>query len=204
MVETPQAALVRLAAARGVSMSALSRMLDRNVAYLGQFVGRGSPRVLPERERAALARFFGVDARVLGAPEREDEGVAVPYLAVAASAGAGRAVADETVVRREWIARAVLRELGVAAGDASLIAVAGDSMAPTLLDGDRVLVDRADRAPGAGVQVLLIGDALSVKRVRRVGAQVEIVSDNPAYAVRMLPAAEVTIIGRARLLLRGL
>jgi SOS-response transcriptional repressor LexA len=204
MNETPQAALARLAAARGTSLSALSRMLGRNVAYLGQFVGRGTPKVLPERERDLLARFFGVDACVLGAPEREDAAVAVPYLAVAASAGPGAAVGGEAVVRHEPVARAALRALGVAVADASLIDVRGDSMAPTLHDGDRVLVDRADRAAGAGVHVLRIGDALSVKRLRRRGDTVEIVSDNPAYPVRVLPAAEVTLVGRARLLLRGL
>ena len=204
MTETPQAALARLAAARGESLSALSRMIGRNVAYLGQFVGRGSPKMLPERERDLLARFFGVDPRVLGAPEREESGVAVPYLAVAASAGPGRAVTGEGVIRADWIAREALRAAGIAPGDASLIDVAGDSMAPTLCDGDRVLVDRADRTPGTGIYVLREGDALSVKRVRRRGAEVEIVSDNPAWAARVVPAGEVTVVGRARLLLRGL
>lgn len=204
MSETPQAALSRLAAERAVSLSALSRMLGRNVAYLGQFVGRGSPRALPERERDLLARFFGVEAALLGAPPREDDGVAVPYLAVAASAGAGRAVAGEAVVRQEWIARAALRAVGVAPGDASLIDVSGDSMTPGLQDGDRVLVDRGDRVPGAGIYVLRIGDALSVKRVRRYGARVEIVSDNRAYPPQVMAADAVTVIGRARLLLRGL
>jgi hypothetical protein len=40
--------------------------------------------------------------------------------------------------------------------------------------------------------------------VRRDGARVEIVSDNPAYPPQVLPASAVTIVGRARLLLRML
>ncbi|MGJ3627467.1 hypothetical protein AB5I41_11770 [Sphingomonas sp. MMS24-JH45] len=61
MIDTPRQALARLAAAQGVSLSALSRMLGRNVAYLQQYVGRGSPRVLPEAERRQLAQFLGVN-----------------------------------------------------------------------------------------------------------------------------------------------
>ena len=72
MSDTPQQALEQAARARGVSLSALSRMLGRTVAYLQQFVGRGSPRRLPERERRLLADFLGLDERVLGAPEPDD------------------------------------------------------------------------------------------------------------------------------------
>ncbi|UIJ46911.1 hypothetical protein LZK98_08205 [Sphingomonas cannabina] len=51
------------------SMAALSKMLDRNPAYIQQYLRRGSPKRLPEDERGKLARFFGVDERDLGARE---------------------------------------------------------------------------------------------------------------------------------------
>ena len=206
MSDTPQQALEQAARARGVSLSALSRMLGRNVAYLQQFVGRGSPRRLPERERRLLADFLGLDERVLGAPAPVAADVAVPRRAVSAAAGAGREPADERALRDEQLPRAWLRAHGVTPGQASLIDVTGDSMAPTLLDGDRLLVNEGDRTvpPGGGVFVIRVDDGVAVKRVRRSGATIEIVSDNPAYPALVRPAAEVTVIGRARLLLRDL
>lgn len=204
MTDTPQQALAAAARTRGVALSALSRMLGRNQAYLGQFVNRGSPRVLPERERRMLADFLGIDERLLGAPVVEDQ-VAIPWLAVSAAAGAGR-VAEERVLRAQMLPRAALRNVGVAPADASLIGVSGDSMAPTLRDGDRLLVDRGDRrltARGA-IHVLRRGDAVAVKRLLRHGIEVEIRSDNPLWPVERVLLSEVEVIGRARLLLRDL
>ena len=204
MPDTPQRALMRAAEARGVSLSALSRMLGRNVAYLQQFVGRGTPRVLPERERRMLADFLGLDETALGAPPRDDSEVAVPYLTVAAAAGAGRAVAEERTVREMPFARSLLRDLGVMPGNASVIDVAGESMAPLLLDGDRVLVDRGDRRvpPAGAVFVIRRDEVLAVKRLVPAGGAVEVRSDNPAFATVSLPAREVTVVGRARLVVR--
>lgn len=204
MTETPQAALVRLADAQGVSLAALSRMVGRNVAYLQQFVTRGSPRFLPERERAALAVFFGVGEEVLGRAGSGDGEVAVPYLDVTAAAGAGRSGASERLRRHEALPREMLARHGIGAAHASVIDVAGDSMAPTLLDRDRLLVDNGDvHVPKAGaVFVIREGDALSVKRLQLHLGEVRIISDNAAYAERRARAGDITIVGRARLLLR--
>lgn len=206
MGDTPQQALAQAARARGVALSALSRMLGRNHAYLGQFVNRGSPRVLPERERRMLADFLAMDEVALGAPAAAgDDDVAIPWLAVTAAAGSGR-VADERLIRTEPLSRLALRQARVAPGDASLIMVAGDSMAPTLLDGDRLLVDRADRRlpPRGAIVVLRRDDAVMVKRVVPHGAEVEIRSDNPLWPTMRVPGAAVEVIGRARLLVRRL
>ena len=90
MIETPRDALARLAQARGTSLSALSRMLGRNVAYLHQYVRRGTPRDLPERERRVLAAFFDVEEKVLGGPPGDALALLrVPYLALAAGRRGG-------------------------------------------------------------------------------------------------------------------
>ena len=202
MEETPPEALARHAAARGVSLSALSRLLGRNVAYLQQYVRRGTPRVLPEADRATLAAFLGIDEAVLGGPARAEDPVTIPFLAVAASAGSGATGTEERRVGGLPFARGALRAIGVAPADASVILVAGDSMAPTLIDGDRLLVDRGDRRvpPNGGVFVIREDDALSVKRLFVLPRGYRIVSDNPAYAERI--AGAPVVVGRARLLLR--
>jgi len=64
-----RATLRQLAVRHKVSLAELSRVVGRNPAYIHQFLAKGSPERLPEDERLALAMFFGVDERVLGARE---------------------------------------------------------------------------------------------------------------------------------------
>lgn len=195
--------LEALAAARGVSLSELSRLLGRNVAYLQQFVRRGTPRRLDERDRATLAQFFGVEETLLGGAVREAE-VAVPYLAVAASAGRGVTTGEEQVIRVEHFTARMLRAAGIAPAAASIIDAVGDSMAPGVLAGDRLVVDRDDVRPSAdGIYVVRRGEELLVKRLRRTGDGVLLVSDNAAYPPLVCAAREVVVIGRVKLLLRA-
>ena len=91
--------LDRMIAERGESCAALSRMLGRNASYLQQYLRRGSPRVLPERDRAMLARYFGVAETVLGGPDLPMPLAAVPRLDIAASAGPGGLVDIEQAGR---------------------------------------------------------------------------------------------------------
>ena len=63
-------ALDELIQQRGVNYSSVSRLLGRNAAYIQQYIRRGSPRQLDEQDRSVLARFFGVDEKILGAPAR--------------------------------------------------------------------------------------------------------------------------------------
>jgi cyanate lyase len=51
----------------GISLADLSRAAGRNAAYMQQFVERGSPKVLPEDVRLAIAIRLNMDERLLGA-----------------------------------------------------------------------------------------------------------------------------------------
>ncbi|HWK36523.1 S24 family peptidase [Sphingomonas sp.] len=197
-------ALEALIAGGGASMAALSRMLRRNPAWLQQYLKRGTPRLLPEEDRGRLARFFGVDEAVLGGVSAAL--VTVPRLDIAASAGPGRTVDGAAAMRPARYPAEDLARLGVRADAASEIAVSGDSMAPTLHDGDRILVDTADRRPdGRGaVWVLRIGESLLVKRLVRAGARWRIVSDNPDWPEELRDRAEVAVIGRVVQVTRAL
>ncbi len=177
----PRTKLQLLAAARGDSLAALSRMLGRNAAYLQQWVTRGSPRLLAERDRRALADYFGVAEAALGGPAARTMWRA-PRLDVAASAGPGAIVGDELALGAATVPLELARSLGLKPGRASIIRVAGDSMAPGLVDGDELLVDEARRSPGprGAVFVLRLDGVLLVKRVARVGGTLVVTSDNPA------------------------
>jgi phage repressor protein C with HTH and peptisase S24 domain len=201
----PRQSLVDLCEQQGVSLAALSVLLGRNPSYLQQFVRKGSPRRLAETDRLALARFFGVEESVLGAPEeissRTDasrrDWVEVPRLALGASAGAGALAGEEAPVGAFRFAARWLREQGLDAAMLSAIVVAGDSMEPTLRDGDEILVDLTPRPLRDGIHVVRLDDTVLVKRIDtgRPGI-LALVSDNPAYRRIELAPGEVTVVGR--------
>jgi repressor LexA len=200
--DAQRVALRALIARDGVSLATLSRVLGRNAAWVQQFLTRGTPRLLPEIDRATLARFFGVEEVALGGAPSPI--VALPWLDIAVSAGPGRFATGERVVAEAGYAAADLERLGVAIANAAIFEVAGDSMHPTLHDGDRILVDRGQRRPGraGAIWVIRTGDALFVKRLARDGAAWRIISDNAPEERRA--ADDVAVLGRVVQLVRTL
>lgn len=202
--------LVALAAERGVSLSALSGLLGRNAAYLQQFVRKGSPRKLEENDRRTLAEFFGVDEGELGAPARDTvltvgtglparaaDWADIPRLPLGASAGPGTMALDPAPIDRLRFSGRWLRQQGLEPGQLSVIEVEGDSMEPTLRDGDEILVDRAPRPLRSGLHVIRLDDVLLVKRLEPGPAgTLLIISDNPAYPRMERPRADVAVLGR--------
>lgn len=203
----PRARLLHLSAERGVSLSQLSALIGRNSSYLQQFVRKGSPRKLEEVDRRTLARFLGVDESELGAPEEKSsipvgkvlrgDWVDVPRLPLGASAGPGATPAEEQPVGAFRFSSRWLRGQGFDPAMLSAILVTGDSMEPTLRDGDEILVDRSPRPLRDGIHVVRVDDALLVKRVDagRPGV-IALISDNPSYRSLELPPGEVQVIGR--------
>jgi phage repressor protein C with HTH and peptisase S24 domain len=191
MAEDPRALLERLIGERGEDYAGLSRLIGRNPAYVQQYIKRGTPRRLAEDDRRALARYFRIDEALLGAPEREgsapaDRLVAVPRLDVGASAGPGAKAGAERALGQIAFDPVWLRQMRIGGAEhLSLIRVQGDSMVPTLSDGDEIMVDRGDAAERLrdGIYVLRIEDVLVVKRVavNPAGRRLSIRSDNEAY-----------------------
>lgn len=218
----PRQFLARLIADRGENYGALSRLIGRNAAYIQQFIKRGSPRRLGEEDRRLLARYFGVDEALLGAPapdspphmlsdDRENsrifprlgDMVSIPRLSVEASAGHGALAGAEDERGTINFDRHWLKQLGLSPETLSIIDVKGESMAPTLGNGDSIMVDRAEGADRLrdGVYVLRLDDALMVKRVslspKRGKAGLTISSDNPHYPTWAdVAPALVDIVGR--------
>ncbi len=203
----PRVSLLRLSAERGVSLSELSRLIGRNPSYLQQFVRKGSPRKLEEVDRATLARFFGVDEAELGAPEeksfaggqQEPRGgwIGVPRLPLGASAGPGAFSDGEEPFGTFGVTAAWLRRHNLNSAMLSAISVVGDSMEPTLRDGDEILVDQTPRAWRDGIHVVRVDGALLVKRLEtgRPGVLV-LKSDNRLYDPIELSPRDAEVIGR--------
>lgn len=197
-----RAALDALIRERREDYASLSRLLGRNPAYVQQFIKRGIPKKLDEEDRAKLARYFGVSEALLGGREAAaDDLITVPVLDVQASAGPGAFADDERARARMRFDPSWLRGLKLDPRQLSVIQVAGDSMAPTLDDGDDILVDLGDSAGSLrdGVYVLRLDGALNVKRliVDRARKRVSVKSDNPAYTSwPTLDLERLDVVGR--------
>ena len=169
-----RAKLRTLIASRGDSYAGISLLLGRNPAYIHQFITRGSPRKLSEEDRRVLARHYGVPEEDLGGQETlppRQEGdwplITIPILSLGASAGHGSLQEQEKISSSMSFDRRWMRRLGVQPSRVSVISVDGDSMAPTLHDGDEIMVDHDDGASRLrdGIYVLRLDGALMVKRV---------------------------------------
>jgi phage repressor protein C with HTH and peptisase S24 domain len=204
-----RANLLRLSSERGVSLAALSALIGRNSSYLQQFVRKGSPRKLEEGDRGKLARFFGVAESLLNEEDVEEfsyaakakpprgDWVDVPSLALGASAGPGAMAGAEQPFGALRFSQHWLRSLGLDPAHLSTIAVTGDSMQPTLNDGDEILVDQSRQTPRDGIHVVRVGDVLLVKRIDmgRPGL-IRLKSDNAIYDPIDLAPDDVAVIGR--------
>lgn len=105
---------------------------------------------------------------------------------------------DFLLFKEDWI-RNVLRTLPK---NMVQVLVTGDSMEPTLSDGDIVLVDTSDMRLGFnGLYVLQYQDTIQVKRLQKQTDTVLILSDNSVYSTETIEIDRVddlNIVGRVR------
>lgn len=64
--EEARTTLPRRAAERGYSLAELSRLLNRNLRYLQQYIERDTLRALHEKHRMCLAQLLMIDEQELG------------------------------------------------------------------------------------------------------------------------------------------
>jgi phage repressor protein C with HTH and peptisase S24 domain len=199
----------RLARATGVSPSAFRKWL------------RGEAE--PSRERlVALAQAAGVSVGWLAngegqaprfasgtgrrgggtdAPVDWHDYVLLPRRPAAAAAGVETppppADAEFIAFRHDW----VRGSLGIDPARLLMETAAGESMQPSIQDGDLLLVDGAEnRFRSFGVYVLEIAGERLVKRVQpKLDGSLTLISDNSAYEAEHIPpsqAADIRVIGR--------
>lgn len=137
------------------------------------------------------------------APEREAPiGDLVPIYNVTVSAGHGAVLAEhEEEADRLLFPPGYLRRItSTHAGKLAILNVKGDSMSPTLNDGDIVMVDVTKRDLSFdGLFVLRDGgESLLVKRIGR-GArrgEVKVISDNRFYPATDRSVTDIEVVGR--------
>ncbi|SIN59671.1 Phage repressor protein C, contains Cro/C1-type HTH and peptisase s24 domains [Parasphingorhabdus marina DSM 22363] len=209
-IADPRARLDQLIRSQGDDYASMSRFLGKNPAYVQQFIKRGTPRRLAEDDRRKLAAYYRISETELGGPvpaaqsrvPRDGKAglVRIPQLQVAASAGPGALAEEDRLDGNMGFGPEWLKKLSVDPAKLSIIRVDGDSMDPTLCDGDDIMVDhRAAELPlRDGIYVLRMDDVLLVKRIAlRPGGRLSIRSDNSQYPDwEDVEAADTRIIGR--------
>lgn len=129
-----------------------------------------------------------------------DDSSLVPVYDVQASAGHGSYVGYETATHSLAFPPEYLAKLTSSSPkNLAIISVKGDSMEPTLLDDDIVLLDGSKTDLGYdGLFVVDFEDKLHVKRIGRGSKRgfVQIISDNPLFPAQEWPINEVRAVGK--------
>ena len=179
---------------KGVSKVTLARAMEVKPPSVQDWIHHG--RVAKSRLNA-LFQYF---SDVVG-PEhwglREEWGynpslrivdgmVTLPQYDLRAAAGPGRYLEAQlrvgaVQVCQDIVAR-ILRNSGVALASLALVTVAGDSMEPTINDGDIVVIDRSvETIDRDGVYLFTFGDETFIKRIQRMPKSLSVNSDNGLY-----------------------
>jgi len=125
-----------------------------------------------------------------------EDGIVIPMLENAASAGYGNGLDDnDTPVRYIQVPHHLSKYPHLAG-----LPVKGDSMEPTLHDGDLVVCD-GDGWDGDGIYVLKTHDTSYVKRVQMTSQGYEVISDNKMYKSITESAESLSIVGKVRAIL---
>jgi phage repressor protein C with HTH and peptisase S24 domain len=185
----------------GIKQNTISTWKSRNTIDLSKIIEecnvRESMYVLYGEDITELENIAYRDT-VNEADEKniKNDFVTIPLMSGRISAGTGLLAqegADTCMCfRKEWINKK---------GDPknmSLIMVSGDSMQPTLSNGDVVLIDHSrNYIHDYGIYAICVDDSILIKRLQPFGNKVQIISDNSKYPPLVLDAADVVINGKA-------
>lgn len=159
--------------------------------YIRGVVRTDQKRAIPNVEKAAqIAKSLGLEFYI-GEPRSvapstivagEQFDTVARYDAVGA-AGDGMINLDGPPIDHLAFSKRWLAQNGISAGDSVLINVRGDSMEPSLYDGDLVMIDRRKTHIRSGqIYAFRDGDTLRIKRIEIIpGAALILRSDNPKH-----------------------
>ena len=156
-----------LAKITGISNANISRWLK----------GDRDPRI---GEFSPVLEYLGITMQLPG--EEYYDFSYIPKVAAVAGAGASLETSDAIVgyyaFRTDFLGREHISER-----NSVLMDIRGDSMEPTLKDGDTVLIDQSEKDILDGrIYVVTLGDELRVKRVQKGWDGIVLTSDNPRYS----------------------
>lgn len=194
----------------GLDQSALARAVNVTPGAINQIV---TGRTRDSRKLPDIARELGVSVDWLKGrahtPQEEVsaddvadrlDAVMIPQIEIGLSMGGGSAIDEWPVVQMVPMSRTWLRGLTSSGPEHLMVARGdGDSMMPTILDQDLVIIDRAQNTPRQNDRIwaLTYGGWGMIKRLRSLpNGSLQINSDNPAVSSIEAFDNEAQIIGR--------
>jgi phage repressor protein C with HTH and peptisase S24 domain len=175
----------------------LSDAIGRNASYVQQFLRRGTPVELKDRD------FEKIRSIAENGTDKSDTSavIEVPVQGFRGGMGGGGVVLDEAPAYYFPIRREYIRQLRLSAADLIMIEVEGDSMSPTLESGDLILINQADKNPArGGVFTIFDSDTVVVKRIEKIPAtdppMIRLISDNRNHSSYDVLADDTFIVGR--------
>lgn len=206
----------------GLRETDVAKLANVNRSFLHDVLRGRSKRPNPEKlSRVATALKVDLHWLLTGQGNIQgiapfDEGadedfIAIPYVEARPSMGGGAVVEEPVETGRDFhFRRAWIRDkLRASPSNLRVLHVEGDSMLPTLEDGDTILLDLSLKRPTPpGIFVLHDGMGLVAKRLEHVPNstphKIRILSDNPLYSPYERSIDEIRIIGRIRWFAREL
>lgn len=203
---------------RGLSLNSLSLQFGKSGTYLHKFINFDSPKRLDEDVRKKLALILGVDeqeltdrpilpahmtgismvAEKIGSLFTNKDDVVIDMIDATACCGDGIDNLPEKVCGHWKLPLAEFKSL--ASGNPNnikMLRVQGDSMQPTINEGDFVWVDVSNNFVGSdGIYLIRMATGLAVKRLQAGLSNVVIKSDNPTYSDITAEVGELKIIGK--------
>lgn len=181
--------------------ASISTLIGKNHAYVQQFIKRGVPKCLHSEDLAKIIDHFGESLAYFGSAEdfpspgmdslppvmgiSAKDYIQVNVYDIEAAAGVGSVADNNDIANRLAFKKSWIRSSSNAtADDLAVITVSGDSMNPTLFEGDHILVDlTAKQIKNDGIYVLRNDSMVLVKRisVNPISKLCTIKSDNNYY-----------------------
>lgn len=197
-----------LVKASGLTYRELARRLDTSHVTVSNWVNGTSEPTGDRLEK--FCEFFSVTPAYVkfgdgNAPTGQtiisDDVVSIPQINASVSCGYGYLNDQELIlIRFVRVSLGFIRRYCPAANLRALqiMTAFGDSMEPTLSEGDSVIVDVSEKAVKRdGMYVVRIGDGLFVKRLQITPKGLRLISDNPLYHPIDCAEDEIEVIGRA-------
>ena len=202
----------------------LSLAIGRKDSYIHQYIKYGLPAKLKEDDRRAIAQFLGIDeqeltdrpltpahmtgvamvAEKITSLFKKDE-VIIEMIDATACCGDGVDNLPEKVCGHWHLPTAEFKTItSVNPSNIKMLRVQGDSMQPTINEGDWVWVDTSNNFISSdGMYLIKMHTGLAVKRLQSGLSNIVIKSDNASYSDITADVGEVQIIGKVVYILNG-
>lgn len=207
-MKTLKERLLRLLKNNEMSQAELAEKIGCTRAAVNQWLRTGrepSPELLKKLAQALSTTpgyiLFGEDGTTKSI-ESEDGYILIPCIDVQASCGGGCNNDNPCLIKLVKVAQEWLRLHAPFANKKSLniITAVGDSMAPTIHNGDMVILDTSQNSVRSDSMYAFVKDGeLFLKRLQRIGNGIRVISDNhlyPPFELTGFDLERVKIIGR--------